>query len=105
MKVQCVACLGIYDTGAADGIGYYHVCPLLSDAEVGRALGLADNSALWTKAQRDQVDAAPRVRAGARDENIDPAKADAAAATGARKAAVFDPTSLQKSPGAGARPV
>ena len=71
---KCLTCGGVYAPVQRDGTDYYHACPSLSDAEVGRALGLPDEGTTWTKAQRDAVAAAPRDRPNARDENVDASK-------------------------------
>lgn len=67
---QCKTCNGTYPDVQADGTRYFHACPPLSDAEVKTALALPADDAVLTKLQRDQVAAAPRARANARDENI-----------------------------------
>src|SRR5262245_16416767 len=76
--VECNSCHGRYRRLLPDGTEYFHVCPSLSDAEVGAALGYQTDTSTWTDEQRAQVAAAPRVRANARNENLDRAKDQAA---------------------------
>lgn len=67
---KCNSCGGVYAPVLADGLTYFHACPPLSDAEVKVALALPADDAVLTKAQKDQLAAAPRTRANARDENV-----------------------------------
>lgn len=68
--LKCNTCGGIYPATQADGTLYFHACPPLGDVEVCAALGLPLDPTTHTKAQRDQLAAASRVRPNARDENI-----------------------------------
>jgi hypothetical protein len=68
-RLRCNACGGTYEDVDAAGAPYFHKCARLSDAELKVQLALPVDDALLSSAQHAQLEAAPRARPNARDEN------------------------------------
>jgi len=79
MRVRCNTCQGEYDTVAADGLPYMHVCPPVLGVKVRHADGTRAIVALEAVAVDDQVIGEVYLaRKRGRDETPDLANRDAA---------------------------
>jgi hypothetical protein len=101
MAVQCRACGGVYAPILPDGLRYFHACPPLSAHELAAAV--AAGTVVLPKGETPDQAVHRRTypRPGARDENIDRAKATAARDDRGTRTVGVNDEAMMKAPGAG----